>query len=78
MTGIFRDRGSVTRLIGMVLCEQHDECAVTRRYMSAGSLAKLSPGSAIELEDSEEMTPQLPARWPVTITAELFAWWTRR
>ena len=53
VVGIFPGRDAIVRLIGMVLAEQHDEWAVSRRYMSADSLAAAAHGS-LRLEPSEE------------------------
>ena len=58
VVGIFPDRGSIIRLVGAVLAEQHDEWAEGRRYFGLDVLARSQVVTPIETEDADELTLQ--------------------
>ena len=50
MVGIFPDRDAVTRLVGAVLAEQHDEWAEGRRYLGLDVLTRARATTATPAE----------------------------
>jgi transposase-like protein len=56
VVGIFPDRDAITRLVGAVLAEQHDEWAEGRRYLSLDVLARARATPAPHTEAGAETT----------------------
>jgi transposase-like protein len=56
VVGIFPDRDALTRLVGAVLAEQHDEWTEMRRYIGLDVLARCRAASATQASTPEEVT----------------------
>jgi len=61
VVGIFPDRDAVTRLVGAVLAEQHDEWIEGRRYLGIDVLARAQAITAHETTTGDELPPELQA-----------------
>ena len=60
VVGIFPDRGSIIRLVGAVLAEQHDEWIEGRRYLGLDDLACTRAITTVDTDpdQQEDTTPE--------------------
>ena len=59
VVGIFPDRDSVTRLVGAVLAEQHDEWAEGRRYLALDVLTRARTKTPADPQAAATALPEL-------------------
>ena len=61
VVGIFPDRGSIVRLVGAVLAEQHDEWADGRRYLGLEILGRSRLVLVTDTQEKEDPTDTVGA-----------------
>ncbi len=63
-SGIFPNRDAVTRLVGAVLAEQHDDWIEGRRYLSLEVLARAAAVGTPPTQPAEAIGSELPELEP--------------
>jgi putative transposase len=64
VVGIFPDRDAITRLVGAVLAEQHDEWAEGRRYLGLDVLARAAAVGTTTPAPDRQPTDQISSQLP--------------
>lgn len=64
VVGIFPDRDSVTRLVGAVLAEQHDDWIEGRRYLGLDVLTRAAAVGSKPVDEPDELSTELPELEP--------------